>query len=110
MARQTICLITHCSGMRDIEGDGVCLLPASEMIWTSILTVPPPLSVVPSFTAQSLIKSYTSKKNTGIIGRGYDDGIRGGDVFEVNRKKTNFPRGIICKSPSTSGKASLFSN
>ncbi len=56
MARQTICLNTHCSGMRDIKGDGVYLLPASEMIWTSILTVPPPLSVVPSVTAHSLIK------------------------------------------------------
>lgn len=37
------------------------------------------------------LKSYTSK-NTGITGRGYDDGIRGG-VFELNRKKTIFQEG-----------------
>lgn len=96
--------------MRDVEGDGVCLLPASEMIWTFILTVLPPLSVVPSVPAQSLIKILYFEKIAGIIDRDYDAGIRAGDVFEVNRKETNFPRGIICKSPSTNVKVSLFSN
>jgi hypothetical protein len=96
--------------MRDGEGDDACLLPTSDMMRSSVLPAMPPVSAIPAITAPSLIKIKHVKKNSGSTDRDYADGLRAGDVFEVNHKETNFPRGKICKSRSTNAKVSLFSN
>lgn len=46
--------------------------------------------VAASATAQSVIKILEFDKNTGIIDRGQQDGIKVGDVFEVNRYADDF--------------------
>jgi len=55
-----------------------------------ILTLLFVFCVAASATAQSVIKILEFDKNTGIIDRGQQDGIKVGDVFEVNRYADDF--------------------
>lgn len=55
-----------------------------------ILTILFVFCVAASATAQAVIKILEFDKNTGIIDRGQQDGIKVGDVFEVNRYADDF--------------------
>jgi len=55
-----------------------------------ILTILFVISITAPAAAQSVIKILEFDKNTGIIDRGQQDGIKIGDVFEVNRYADDF--------------------